>query len=211
MKHYSAERDIDFNWMIRHLESVEKHRADTTDTPLIWQMKNVPKSEKAVTETTTNTARLCGTLMGLKVFRHRVFYCNYACDNRLSNRHEGKLVGSACWTAPARATWQHARLAGADSPRSLAHLALILFLSAAGRERTARGNKLPTGLDDLDGDDLDELDGLPDDGGEESDSGASCDVDAELKEMLDSGLANVRILHACRPLCPAPGARRTPR
>ena len=33
-------------------------------------------------------------MMGNRVFRHRVFYCNYECDDRLDHCHEGKLVGN---------------------------------------------------------------------------------------------------------------------
>lgn len=62
--------------------------------PLIWHMENVPESEPHVT-TALHTARLCGSMaVGLRVFRHRVFYCNYPAVVDLPHIHDGKFVGS---------------------------------------------------------------------------------------------------------------------
>ena len=94
MSHPRADRDIDFDWMIRQLKRVEGARAETSSLPLLWQLENVPESESAVTEPVVSRGRLCGTMMGNRVFRHRVFYCNYECDDKLEHCHDGKLVGN---------------------------------------------------------------------------------------------------------------------
>ena len=39
-------------------------------------------------------ARLCGTMMGHRVFKHRVVYCNYDPKTDLPHSHHGKLVGA---------------------------------------------------------------------------------------------------------------------
>ena len=61
---------------------------------LMWQIENVPESEAFVTEPVTNRARLCGTMFGHHVFRHRVFYCNYSPELRMKCNHTGKVVGA---------------------------------------------------------------------------------------------------------------------
>ena len=94
MNRPQAARDIDFDWMIRQLKRVELAREKAARPPLLWQLENVPESESAVTESVVSRGRLCGTMMGNRVFRHRVFYCNYECDDRLDHCHEGKLVGN---------------------------------------------------------------------------------------------------------------------
>ena len=94
MKHPRATRDIEFDWVIRKLKEVELKRQKTSLPPLLWQLENVPESETAVTEVVTSRGRLCGTMMGNRVFRHRVFYCNYPCDDRLEHSHDGKRVGN---------------------------------------------------------------------------------------------------------------------
>ena len=94
MNRPQAARDIDFDWMIRQLKRVELAREKAERPPLLWQLENVPESESAVTESVVSRGRLCGTMMGNRVFRHRVFYCNYECDDRLDHCHEGKLVGN---------------------------------------------------------------------------------------------------------------------
>ena len=65
-----------------------KHR------PLIWQVENVPESEEHVSADVPHKVRLCGTMMGHRVFRHRTFFCNYPAVAELPHLHEGKLVGS---------------------------------------------------------------------------------------------------------------------
>lgn len=57
-------------------------------------MENVPESEAYVTEVVTGVARLCGTMMGHRVFKHRVVYCNYNPKTDLPHSHHGKLVGA---------------------------------------------------------------------------------------------------------------------
>ena len=80
--------------VVEHLRSLEAHFLATYQRPLVWQVENVPESEPYVHAPTVSTARLCGTMMGHHVFRHRVFYCNYDVMLELPHRHDGKLVGS---------------------------------------------------------------------------------------------------------------------
>ena len=70
MNRPQANRDIDFDWMIRQLKKVELARAEASHPPLLWQLENVPESEPAVTESVVSRGRLCGTMMGNRVFRH---------------------------------------------------------------------------------------------------------------------------------------------
>ena len=80
--------------LIRRLRELETRVRASSSRPLIWQVENVPESEAFVTEPVTAKARLCGTMMGHRVFRHRTFYCNYTADDDLPHDHAGKLVGS---------------------------------------------------------------------------------------------------------------------
>ena len=86
------DRDLDFDWVLTQLKRVEKAQQER-GRPLVWQMENVPESERAVTEVVCKRARLCGTMMGHRVFRHRTFYCNYDADDELSHSHTGRWVG----------------------------------------------------------------------------------------------------------------------
>jgi len=47
----------------------------TLNRPVVWQIENVPDSRPFV-ESDVFTVTLCGTMMGHRVFRHRLFYCN---------------------------------------------------------------------------------------------------------------------------------------
>ena len=80
--------------IMRNLRALEMHFQAVHQKPLIWQVENVPESEPYVRSHATAIARLCGTMMGHHVFKHRVFYCNYAATVELPHRHDGKLVGS---------------------------------------------------------------------------------------------------------------------
>ena len=63
-----------------------------TPRPLLWQVENVPESLSYV-QTDVNTVVLCGTNMGHRVFRHRIFFCSYDVVNDLPHDHRGKVVG----------------------------------------------------------------------------------------------------------------------
>ena len=85
--------DINLDHVIRRLKAVEEAFRER-GLDLLWHVENVPESEPTVTEEVASRARLCGTMTGLRVFRHRVFYCNYVADDRLPHSHSGKWVGS---------------------------------------------------------------------------------------------------------------------
>ena len=86
--------EVSIDWAIRQLKRVEKAMLARDGLPLMWQVENVPESEASVSESVTGIARLCGTMMGHRVFRHRVFYCNYKAVDALPHHHSGKWVGS---------------------------------------------------------------------------------------------------------------------
>ena len=66
---------------------------DARSAPLLWQIENVPASRTHVTSS-IHTVLLCGIMMGHRVFRHRVFYCNYPARADLPHDHRGRLVGA---------------------------------------------------------------------------------------------------------------------
>ena len=61
---------------------------------LIWQIENVSESQNYTTLGAQTTIELCGTMMGHRVFRHRIFYCNYDAVVELPHDHKGKRVGT---------------------------------------------------------------------------------------------------------------------
>ena len=90
----SAPMDICLNWIIRRLKRAEKAFHVHHDRPLLWSVENVPESETLVTESVTKRVRLCGSMMGHRVFRHRTFYCNFEAEDDLPHSHKGQWVGS---------------------------------------------------------------------------------------------------------------------
>ena len=89
----TAYRDI-INWLVDRLRRLEGVAAENGHGPLLWEIESVPESEAYVTTPVTSVTRLCGTMMGHRVFRHRVFYCNYHAITDLKCNHRGKWVGS---------------------------------------------------------------------------------------------------------------------
>lgn len=87
------EVDIDVNWIIRRLKRLELARQEAGGQ-LVWQVENVPESEPNVSEGVTSKARLCGSMFGNRVFRHRVFYCGYEARVDMPHDHKGMWVGS---------------------------------------------------------------------------------------------------------------------
>ena len=79
--------------VVGRLHALQQHRKMHGEPDLVWQVENVPESEK-YTSTKTQKVHLCGTMMGHHVFRHRVFYCNYTAETPTGCRHKGKVVGS---------------------------------------------------------------------------------------------------------------------
>ena len=75
--------------LIDRLRGLEEQRT----SPLLWQIENVPDSRQYVTRD-AHVVMLCGLMMGHRVFRHRVFYCNYPAEAGLPHDHRGHLVGS---------------------------------------------------------------------------------------------------------------------
>ena len=61
-------------------------------TRFVHVMLNINHVE--VTETINGIARVCGSMMGHRVFRHRTFYCNFQPLVDLPHDHHGKLVGT---------------------------------------------------------------------------------------------------------------------
>ena len=76
------------NRLIQRLKLFEASRA----LPLLWQVENVPEASDQVSEQ-VSTVVLCGAMMGHRVFRHRLFMCNYAAVCDLAHDHRGKRVG----------------------------------------------------------------------------------------------------------------------
>ena len=66
---------------------------ESANSSVIWEVENVPESERLV-KSAVHRARLCATMMGLRVLRHRTFYCNYIADDTIPHFHDGKWVGS---------------------------------------------------------------------------------------------------------------------
>ena len=79
---------------IARLKAYETYLRVNHDRALPWEVENVPESEPHVREAVVQRARLCGTMFGHHVFRHRVFYCNYPATIELPHRHDGKYVGA---------------------------------------------------------------------------------------------------------------------
>ena len=79
--------------LITRLRAYETLRKDQGQ-PLVWHLENVPESELYVTEPVTDRFRLCGTMFGHQVFRHRTIYCSYPIQQRFNCKHDGKIVGS---------------------------------------------------------------------------------------------------------------------
>ena len=79
--------------LITRLRAYETLRKDQGQ-PLVWHLENVPESEPYVTEPVTDRFRLCGTMFGHQVFRHRTIYCSYLIQQRFNCKHDGKIVGS---------------------------------------------------------------------------------------------------------------------
>ena len=86
--------DLSLDGVIARLKQVEAARQERQEGPLVWQVENVPESETRVTERVTSIVRLSGLLMGLRVVRQRLFYCNYPAAHGLTKHHLGKYVGS---------------------------------------------------------------------------------------------------------------------
>ena len=64
---------------------------------IVWQVENVPESLAHLPGDlveSVNTVKLCGTMFGHRVFKHRIFYCSYPATIGLPHDHVGKLLGS---------------------------------------------------------------------------------------------------------------------
>ena len=59
-----------------------------------WEIESVPESLPHVTRPVRSSTLLCGTMMGHRVFRHRVIYTSYPLTCTLHHSHEDKRVGS---------------------------------------------------------------------------------------------------------------------
>ena len=80
--------------LLRRLRTFETQVLGETARPLLWQVENAVESTKHVYEPVAAQTVLCGTMMGHRVFRHRVFYCNYALSAPQRHDHAGKYVSS---------------------------------------------------------------------------------------------------------------------
>ena len=78
---------------LNQLLSRLKTFAENARSPVIWQVENVPECLPHLDHTCPYTL-LCGTMMGHRVFRHRIFLGNYEVQNDLPHDHRGKKVGS---------------------------------------------------------------------------------------------------------------------
>ena len=79
--------------LISRLKGLEQMMRAKDGRPLIWQMECVPESRAYVSEPVVATTLLCGTMMGHRVFRHRLFYSNYALSPPVHHNHAGKILG----------------------------------------------------------------------------------------------------------------------
>jgi hypothetical protein len=105
-----GKRVIDFNWLISKLKATETAFKEKHGLPLVWQLENVPESEAVVTEEVTSKARLCGTMMGHRVFRHRVFYCNFDADDKYSTSSKSIMRTHPNFDTDCMAQWSMALL-----------------------------------------------------------------------------------------------------
>ena len=94
----SATRTLD--QLISRLKEFEQLMRAKDGRPLMWQVESIPESRAYVTEPVTATTLLCGTMMGHRVFRHRLFYSNYALAPPVSHDHHGKLLSPRGSTEP---------------------------------------------------------------------------------------------------------------
>ena len=81
------------NQLIARLKGFEQLMRAKDGRPLVWQVESVPESRAHVSEPVTATTLLCGTMMGHRVFRHRLFYSNYALSPPVNHDHAGKTLG----------------------------------------------------------------------------------------------------------------------
>jgi hypothetical protein len=84
------EIDICLEWAIAQLTFTENTFVICHNRPVLWSVENVPESLTVVTEKVQKIVRLCGSQMGHRVFRHRVFYCNFDAVDDLPHSHDGK-------------------------------------------------------------------------------------------------------------------------
>ena len=84
---------ITINQIILRLKELEQLMQAKDGRPLIWQVESIPESRAHVTEPTTAVTLLCGTMMGHRVFRHRLFYSNYDLSAPKRHDHLNKLLG----------------------------------------------------------------------------------------------------------------------
>ena len=80
------------NQVISRLKELEQLMQARDGRPLIWQVESIPESRAHVTELTTAITLLCGTMMGHRVFRHRLFYSNYDLSAPVRHDHLNKLL-----------------------------------------------------------------------------------------------------------------------
>ena len=81
------------NQLIARLKGFEQLMRAKDGRPLMWQVESVPESRAHVSEPVAATTLLCGTMMGHRVFRHRLFYSNYALSPPVNHDHSGKTLG----------------------------------------------------------------------------------------------------------------------
>ena len=85
---YTKEELSAVDKLISRLKSLELYYHTHHEQPLVWQVENVPESENFTSEPSHRTL-LCGTMMGHKVFKHRMIYSNYGLNTDLPHDHTG--------------------------------------------------------------------------------------------------------------------------
>ena len=79
------------DWCIKQLDDYARSRREA----VTWEVENVPESLDSTKSRVEGVVKLCGTMMGHRVFKHRVFYCNYSPDlSTLRCNHSSKAVGT---------------------------------------------------------------------------------------------------------------------
>eukprot|EP00965_Chrysotila_dentata_P198689 6178956-Pleurochrysis_carterae.AAC.1 len=80
--------------IIRRLQSYQRERLNLDGVHVPWSVENVQGAKPIFDHFGYPQVRLCGTMFGHRVFRHRLFMCSDEISMALSCNHEGKHLGS---------------------------------------------------------------------------------------------------------------------
>ena len=80
--------------VVERLEEYQKFVADTHSRYVPFSVENVVGSVNEMQSLDYPITTLCGTMFGLRVFRHRLFLTDAPLQHEMQCSHEGKGVGS---------------------------------------------------------------------------------------------------------------------